>query len=1429
VEHDSPRWVEVTPSQFPHEAEGLRIVRGLLPDSPPYRAWSNFEFRDSHGKWHEIDLLVLGRRRLHLVELKYYAGELQGDDLWWRRDGHRAEDSPLKLTRRKAQRLATKLRGELTIWARENNEPLPDLRTVIPYVQEAVFLHNPGLRCRLPKASQIDLFGLDDAQDMGLESISTRLLEPPTAQHSVGPNGSDIIAALLARIGLVQRRQREVGSWVIDEQPLAEGEGWQDWPAFHRVATTDRARIRFYVAPPGAASTERVRLRRVAEHEYRLTTRLQHDGLIKPRDVVENELGTGVVYPHDKRFQRLDLWLADHRDGLPVATQLALLRQIAETLAYAHRHRVVHRGLSPMAVRVRTSTTGELKVLLGDWQTAGRASGGAMTGVSSSGLTDLGDGSGPAADRLRAIMQPAIDVDRRFIEVFQAPEGVWNRSADRIRLDVFALGTLSYYLLTGRPPASDRTALRQRLQREGGLDLAVDMPQISPAVRRLVLEATRPAVSARASDVRTFLAQLAEAERELAAPEDKVAEDPLEAMPEAVIGGRFQLERRLGAGSTAVGLLVTDLRAGESGQLRVLKVARDDAAGQRLADEAEVLRRLEPHRRLARLIEGPLVLGGRRALLIEYAGEQTLAEVLRERNRLSLDLLERWGTELLEALVALDKAGVDHRDIKPANLGVREGRGDRVKHLVLFDFSLARTGAGTVNAGTPPYLDPFMEERGRYDSAAERYAAAAVLFEMATGSTPSYGDGQTDPLVITDEATVDPDMFDAAVAPALVGFFRTALARTARERHHTAADMLAEWRAAFASLAKTAPADADQRAAAARAETPLAEAGLSARALSALEPLGVATVADLLAVDPVRLNHLSGVANATRREITSRAKEWRARLGAPSVRRRPDSGTTLPDPLSAAERLVEAAGTTKAKARRRAARLLLGLEEGLDPFAPVGELARALDATPGRGSQLLSGLQEAWARSQRTCELLDSLAAIAGESIARLGKVASVEEIVEEVSGQLPPSEHPAADRLVAGLLRLSLDRADELARAEGLDADEARVSRRRRGGKVMLLATDEALLDAVESAARTAKRLVTEAQAAGEPLVTRQRAAEELLGAAMRVAEEAREVGGDRLVRLAARLSPSVAASGHGELHDRDMTLVDALRIGLRGLGERQLMPAQELRDRVRARFPALPAAPERPRLDELVAAAGLPLVYDETLRAYRAPSRPSDTTGLGTRPVTAFALPVGLDVSAGYVARRLRESLRARSFLALGVDALHVDRAVDLMRRRHDAEVVDVTQVLIDGLRNRAGTAGVPWDVVQAADSAQPGSRDALGLAALVEQSLPDVEAALTKASAGTGDRPIVLVDLAPLARYGHLNLLSRWADLTAPRRRAIWAVVPQLIGNQGPLIDGRPLPLAAPGQFIRLDSDWLADRTDDEPAATGAGDGARKGAIT
>jgi hypothetical protein len=222
------RWVEVTPSQFPHEAEGLALIRAIMPDESPYRAWSNFEFRDNHGKWHEVDLLLLGRGQFHLIELKYYSGVLRGDDHRWLRDGKRAEDSPLKLARRKAQYLATKLTDELRAWAAETGAQIPDARDVIPFVQESVFLHRERLRCQLSDASAMGLYGLDGHEaTTNLRPTSDLALQAPV-RRAIGTNQELILAMLLKRIGLVQRRERTAGSWVIEDQALAEGDGWQE-------------------------------------------------------------------------------------------------------------------------------------------------------------------------------------------------------------------------------------------------------------------------------------------------------------------------------------------------------------------------------------------------------------------------------------------------------------------------------------------------------------------------------------------------------------------------------------------------------------------------------------------------------------------------------------------------------------------------------------------------------------------------------------------------------------------------------------------------------------------------------------------------------------------------------------------------------------------------------------------------------------------------------------------------------------------------------------------------------------------------------------------------------------------------------------------------------------------------------------------------
>lgn len=165
----SDRWVEVSPSPFDHEREGLERIKEILPDAPPFRAWSNFEFRDNRGRWHEVDLLVLARDTLYLIELKYYSGILRGNDHVWTR-GNRSEDSPLLLARKKAQYFSSLLKDRLAEKTGQKN-----LKGIIPFVQELVYLHHPDFVCALPTSSKINLYGIDGNDDHSrLPGISER-------------------------------------------------------------------------------------------------------------------------------------------------------------------------------------------------------------------------------------------------------------------------------------------------------------------------------------------------------------------------------------------------------------------------------------------------------------------------------------------------------------------------------------------------------------------------------------------------------------------------------------------------------------------------------------------------------------------------------------------------------------------------------------------------------------------------------------------------------------------------------------------------------------------------------------------------------------------------------------------------------------------------------------------------------------------------------------------------------------------------------------------------------------------------------------------------------------------------------------------------------------------------------------------------------
>ncbi|MCU1252125.1 MAG: pglW [Edaphobacter sp.] len=134
---------------------------------------------------------------------------------------------------------------------------------------------------------------------------------------------------------------------------------------------------------------------------------------------------------------------------------------------------------------------------------------------------------------------------------------------------------------------------------------------------------------------------------------------------------------------------------------------------------------------------------------------------------LSLEFLARFGEDLLQVVQYLERKGIAHRDLKPDNIGIKE-YGKKL-HLKVFDFSLSNAPLDNVRVGTPPYLEPFLQLRNRWDTAAERYSAAVILYEMATGITPRWGNGQSAPHLIEAEARPcgAPDLYGGGNRPTL--------------------------------------------------------------------------------------------------------------------------------------------------------------------------------------------------------------------------------------------------------------------------------------------------------------------------------------------------------------------------------------------------------------------------------------------------------------------------------------------------------------------------------------------------------------------------------------------------------------------------------------------------------------------------------------
>ncbi|HKI18059.1 MAG TPA: BREX system serine/threonine kinase PglW, partial [Isosphaeraceae bacterium] len=335
--------------------------------------------------------------------------------------------------------------------------------------------------------------------------------------------------------------------------------------------------------------------------------------------------------------------------------------------------------------------------------------------------------------------------------------------------------------------------------------------------------------------------------------------------------------------------------------------------------------------------------------------------------------------------------------------------------------------------------------------------------------------------------------------------------------------------------------------------------------------------------------------------------------------------------------------------------------------------------------------------------------------------------------------------------------------------------------------------------------------------------AAEDPLVPPQRVLQRLREVSppsdtpvltDSRLVRLAAAASRRGALSSRQELYPREMDAGRALKLSQGALYGVASLTAQEIRERVRSRYPEAVRLPDRPALDSLLHEAGFEFQWDPTLKGVGGyVSRLRDSISVSSRSESAVRQPTGMIPEGGLEVTpeiadarqfedRLKHGIKEGSFYTLLVNPKYYQRASQELCRRFPVDLVDFEKLFLEALRQVVDKAGAKWDAVVSAD-ATPGDGKWDKLMVLVKRTMPIVEQHLASST-----RHVLLIYAGLLARYDQMALLERLRDKIGRRDGipGLWLLIP---GDHQALMDGKAVPVLSPGQRARIPESWLENR--------------------
>ncbi|HMI91990.1 MAG TPA: protein kinase, partial [Polyangiales bacterium] len=258
----------------------------------------------------------------------------------------------------------------------------------------------------------------------------------------------------------------KAGRYVLGGELGAGGMG-----AVHRAHDSAGREVAFKQLRSAAAGPKRRMLEALFEREYHTLVRLKHPRIIEVYDYGFTEAGPYYT------MELLDGEDLQELAPLPARVACRHLRDVASSLALLHAHRLVHRDVSPRNVRL--TSDGRAKLI-------------DFGALSSFGTASEIVGTAPC----------------------MAPEVLRRWPLDQ-RTDLYALGAIGYWALTGRHAYPERhTADLPRAWQQPPRPLSQLAPDVPPALEALIMSLlsldplARPASAAAVIDQLTAIAEL---------------------------------------------------------------------------------------------------------------------------------------------------------------------------------------------------------------------------------------------------------------------------------------------------------------------------------------------------------------------------------------------------------------------------------------------------------------------------------------------------------------------------------------------------------------------------------------------------------------------------------------------------------------------------------------------------------------------------------------------------------------------------------------------------------------------------------------------------------------------------------------------------------------------------------------------------------